>query len=196
VENHALHFPLTYKPEEQIALRPCLEPVYTDHPKLTTWLAGYRQALGDPEIFTILDRMNRQIHAELRYESREEPGALPPAETLRGDTCSCRDMAALLLESYRRLGVAARFVSGYIHGPTTEAGGAASHAWVEAYLPGAGWKGFDPTNACVVGSDHIPVAVNHHPEAVPPGSGSFVGLPSLAPTLAVDVRISQLPGSG
>lgn len=193
VEDHALHFPLTYKPEEQIALRPYLEPVYVDHPRLTVWLAGYQQASGGVETFSVLDGMNRQIHADFRYETREEAGVLSPAETLRRGKGSCRDLAALLLEACRRLGIAARFVSGYVHGPATEAGGAASHAWVEVYLPGAGWKGFDPTNASVVGPDHIPVAVHHHPEAVPPVAGSFIGNPDLSSDLTVDVQITQLP---
>ena len=101
-------------------------------------------------------------------------------------------MAALLLECCRRLGVAARFVGGYIHGPATEAGGAATHAWVEIYLPGAGWKGFDPSNATVVGPDHIPVAVHRDPEAIPPVAGSFTGPKGVSSVLTVDVQINQL----
>ena len=193
VEDHALHFPFTYGLHEQTALRPYLEPVYNDHQQLTVWLASYRQAPRGSETFAILDRMNRQIHAELAYEVREEAGVLPPAETLRRGKGSCRDTAALLLESCRRLGIAARFVSGYVHGPATEAGGAASHAWAEVYLPGAGWKGFDPSSGSIVGPDHIPVAVHHHPEAVPPVAGTFTGPQGLSPALAVDVQITQLP---
>jgi len=81
------------------------------------------------------------------------------------------------------LGIAARFVSGHVHGPATEAGGASTHAWAEVYLPGTGWKGFDPTNLAVVGPDHIPVAVHRRPEAVPPIAGSFTGPKGLAPTM-------------
>jgi transglutaminase-like putative cysteine protease len=195
VEEHALHFPLSYTPQEQIALRPYLEPVYTDHPRLAVWLEDYRDAPDGSETFSVLDRMNRRIHTDLSYATREEAGVLPPAETLQRGKGSCRDMAALLLESCRQLGIAARFVSGYVHGPASEAGGAASHAWVEVYLPGAGWKGFDPTNASVVGPDHIPVAVHRHPEAIPPVAGSFTGPPNLLPALTVDVRITRLPGS-
>lgn len=196
VEEHALHFPFSYRPEELAALRPYLEPIYINHPRLTDWLADYRQEPAGTETFSILDRMNRQIHADFDYEVREEAGVLPPAETLRRGRGSCRDMAALLLESCRQLGIAARFISGYIHGPATEAGGAASHAWAEVYLPGAGWKGFDPTNASVVGPDHIPVAVHRHPEAIPPVAGSFTGPPNLKPALTVDVQITRLPDAG
>jgi transglutaminase-like putative cysteine protease len=192
VLDHALHYPFDYMPEERTALRPYLEPVYGEDRRLVDWLAPYRKTLADTETFTVLDRINRQVHADLAYEVREEPGVLPPGETLRLGKGSCRDLAALFLESCRRLGIAARFVSGYVHGPATEAGGASSHAWAEVYLPGAGWKGFDPTNAAVVGPDHIPVVVHRHPEAVPPVAGTFTGPKDLAPTLTVDVQINEL----
>jgi transglutaminase-like putative cysteine protease len=192
VEDHALHFPFTYQAHEQIALRPYLEPVYQDHPLLTDWLAGFRQAAHASETFAVVDQMNRRIHSQVVYEVREEAGVLPPAETLRRGRGSCRDTAALIVESCRRLGVAARFVSGYVFGPATQAGGAASHAWGEVYLPGGGWKGFDPTSGSVVGADHIPVAVHHHPEAIPPVAGTFTGPRGLSPTMAVDVLITQL----
>lgn len=192
VEHHALHFPFTYRIEEQAALRPFMEPLYRANRRLAAWLTPYWQAPEDTETFAILDHMNRQIHDEIGYEVREEAGVLTPAETLRLGKGSCRDMAALFLESARRLGVAARFVSGYVHGPGTEGGGAATHAWTEVYLPGAGWKGFDPTTAAVVGPDHIPVAVHRRPEAIPPVAGTFTGPKGLTPALAVDVQIVQL----
>lgn len=192
VDDHALFFPFSYSPEEQIALRPFLEPVYADDVLLADWLSPYHQVTQRAETFSILDRMNRQITNDVAYELRNEAGVLHPAETLRRGKGSCRDMAALLLEACRRLGIAARFVSGYAHGPSAEAGGATSHAWVEVYLPGAGWKGFDATIAAVVGPDHIPVAVHRHPEAVPPVAGSFTGPANLLPTLTVDVRINRM----
>jgi transglutaminase-like putative cysteine protease len=192
VEDHALHFPFRYRQEEHTALGPYLEPAYPDEPRLAKWLKPYRKLPGQIETFEVLDRMNRQINAGFGYLVRHEEGVLSPAETLRLGQGSCRDLAALFLESCRRLGIAARFVSGYIHGPATEAGGAATHAWAEVYLPGAGWKGFDPTNAAVVGPDHIPVAVHHHPEAIPPVAGSFTGPKGLSASLSVDVQINQL----
>jgi transglutaminase-like putative cysteine protease len=193
VEDHALHFPFRYRPEEEAALRSYLDPVYNDHSRLELWLAPFQRVPKNCETFSVLDRMNHRIHADVAYEVREEAGVLAPAETLRLGAGSCRDLAALFLESCRRLGIAARFVSGYVHGPATEAGGAASHAWAEVYLPGAGWKGFDPTNASVVGPDHIPVAVHRHPEAVPPVAGTFTGPRDVSRTLTVAVQINQLP---
>jgi transglutaminase-like putative cysteine protease len=194
VEDHAVHFPFRYRREEHTALTPFLKPIYPDDPQLDDWLQPFRTS-PDTETFEILDHMNRRIHEDFAYEVREEEGVLPPAETLRLGRGSCRDLAALFLEACRRLGIAARFVSGYVHGPTTETGGAATHAWAEVYLPGAGWKGFDPTNLAVVGPDHIPVAVHRHPEAIPPVAGTFTGPEDLAPVLTVDVQIQQLGDS-
>lgn len=192
VEEHALHYPFSYTLEEQIALGPFLDPVYHDGQRLEGWLAPYRQVPPDTETFAILDGMNRRIHEELGYEVREEAGVMAPSDTLYRGRGSCRDMAALLMDSCRRLGIAARFVSGYVHGPATEAGGASTHAWAEVYLPGAGWKGFDPTNGAVVGPDHIPIAVHHHPEAVPPVAGVYTGPDGVGSTLSVDVQINLL----
>lgn len=192
VAEHALHFPFDYLPEEQTALRPHMEPLYQDDATLMDWLAPFRKLPADTETFTVLDKLNHQIHDQIRYQAREEPGVLRPAQMLEGQQGSCRDMATLFMESCRRLGIAARFVSGYAHAPSTEAGGASSHAWAEAYLPGAGWKGFDPTNASVVGPDHIPVAVHRDPEAIPPVAGSIIGPDKVATGMTVNVRISQL----
>ncbi|MGB5649301.1 MAG: transglutaminase family protein [Sedimenticolaceae bacterium] len=192
VEPHALYFPFRYAAAEQAALAHYLVPSYGDDPRLEEWLEPYRKPVGVTETFAVLDALNRRIHASFGYQIREEQGVLSPAETLGIGKGSCRDMATLFLESCRRLGIAARFVSGYVHGPATEVGSAATHAWAEVYLPGAGWKGFDPTNASVVGPDHIPVAVHHDPEAVPPVAGSFTGPKGPPPRLTVDVQINLL----
>ena len=111
-------------------------------------------------------------------------------------------MAALFVESCRRLGVAARFVSGYAHGPGTERGGASSRM-AEVYLPGAGWKGFDPTAASIVGPDHITVAVHRQRRAVPRWPAALPGhrgIPTLdgRTDLAVGRRcaVAGYPGIG
>jgi transglutaminase-like putative cysteine protease len=192
VEERAVRFPLAYDAEELDALGAYLKPVYPDDRQLWAWLEPYRGLPIGTETFTVLDRINHRIHREFRYQARSEEGVRPPGLTLHLGEGACRDFAALMMESCRRLGIAARFVSGYVHGPATEAGGAATHAWTEVYLPGAGWKGFDPTEATVVGPDHIPVAVHNHPQAIPPVSGSFMGRADVGSTLAVEMRITQL----
>ena len=93
------------------------------------------------ETFTLLDRLNREIAGGFSYQIREEPGVQPPAQTLRRNSGSCRDFAALFMEVCRHLGLASRFVSGYLYSWDTDAGNAATHAWAEVYVPGAGWKG-------------------------------------------------------
>ena len=90
------------------------------------------------------------------------------------------------------MGLASRFVSGYLHMPDNELWNASTHAWAEVYLPGPGWKGFDPTSGLIIGNQHIPVAVARHPEAVPPVAGSDIGPTGQNPALSVAVRVSEL----
>jgi len=151
---------------------------------------------GPIPTFTLLDRMNREIAGRLLYQLREEQGVQPPALTLARSSGSCRDFAALFMEACRQLGMACRFVSGYLFTFDTDAGNASTHAWAEVYLPGAGWKGFDPTSGEVTGNRHIAVAVARHPEAVPPVAGSYRGPPGESPLFSVAVRVSALvPGT-
>jgi transglutaminase-like putative cysteine protease len=128
----------------------------------------------------------------MAYQMREAPGVQTPGATVAQQSGSCRDFATLFMEACRLMGLAARFVSGYLHCPATEAGHGATHAWAEVYLPGAGWKGFDPTIGALVGVDHIPVAVHRHPEAIPPIAGSFVGQLAAPPALEVEVQVHTM----
>src|SRR2546428_4048181 len=121
------------------------------------------------------DRMTRAPAGGLPEMIPEEPGVQSPAQPLASRRGSCRDYAALFIEACRYLGLASRFVSGYLHAPATEAGNAATHAWAEVYLPGPGWKGFDPTIGEITGSRHIAVAVERPPGTGPPIFGSFLG---------------------
>jgi len=144
------------------------------------------------ETYVLLDRINRTIASEFQYVAREAPGVQTPAQTLDMKRGSCRDFAALFMETCRHLQLASRFVSGYLHAPATETGNGATHAWTEVYLPGPGWKGFDSTTGEVTGTKHIAVAVARYPEAVPPVSGSFVGPRDMLPSLTVNVRVSAM----
>jgi transglutaminase-like putative cysteine protease len=98
------------------------------------------------------------------------------------------------MEACRHLGLASRFVSGYLDTLLNDDSNGSTHAWAEVYLPGAGWKGFDPTSGEVTGNRHIATAVARHPEAVPPVAGSYLGPPNLNPILSVAVRVSALAG--
>ncbi len=193
VEEEALHFPFHYDPLERIDLLPYVTSVFPeDSQALHDWVQQFWQHGKVIETYVLLDQMNAAIATQMTYMMREAPGVQAPGVTLAQQNGSCRDFATLFMEACRLIGLAARFVSGYLHCPATEVGHGATHAWTEVYLPGAGWKGFDPTSGNVVGADHIPVAVHRHPETIPPVAGSFVGQLSQPPSLCVDVQVHTL----
>jgi transglutaminase-like putative cysteine protease len=142
------------------------------------------------ETFSMMQRLAQRIQQSLTYQRREEPGVQTPAQTLSLGTGSCRDYAYLFMEAAHHLGLAARFVSGYLHAPPADSDYGATHAWAEVFLPGAGWTGIDPTIGSLAGTDHIAIAVARLPESVPPVSGSFAG--SSASTLDVGVWVTEL----
>lgn len=192
VEDYAVRYPFEYPSEERADLASFQQSIYPlQRAVLRDWLGQLGLTQGSMETYVLLDRLNRTIARDFRYVIREEPGVQSPARTLASQTGSCRDYATLFIETCRYLGLASRFVSGYSHVPELGAGSAATHAWAEVYLPGPGWKGFDPTAGEVTGSRHIPVAVARHPETVPPVAGSFIG-PNVIPRLTVAVQVTAL----
>jgi transglutaminase-like putative cysteine protease len=193
VSDYAVNYPFLYTPEERVDLLPYEQPVYpNDQHALRDWVSGFGFGQGPIETYAMLDRINRALADGLTYITREEPGVQSPDQTLASRRGSCRDYAALFIEACRHLGLASRFVSGYLHAPATEEGNAATHAWAEVYLPGPGWKGFDPTIGEITGSSHIAVAVARHPETVPAVAGTFVGPSESPPVLIVDVQVTAL----
>lgn len=189
VDPEALFFPFHYGDDEQLLLAPYRQPV--DHDMtLERWVAGLYAPGEHLETYTLLQRISSCIHGTLRYVRREEPGVQLPAHTLSSGSGSCRDFATLFLAAARLLGLAARFVSGYLHDPMSSEGGGSTHAWAEVYLPGAGWTGFDPTTGGLAGPDHIAVAVSHRPDGVPPVAGSFRG--TARSTMTVRVWVTQV----
>lgn len=191
VEDYAANYPFLYAVGEQVDLASFQQPVFFNEQHIINhWLQ--QLGLHGMETFALLVKMNQVIHSQFRYQMREEPGVQSPSQTLNQRSGSCRDYATLFIEACRCLGLASRFVSGYLHAPATEAGNATTHAWVEVYLPGTGWKGFDPTAGEVTGSHHIAVAVARDPESVPPVSGSFIGLGLMLPKLLVNVQVNLL----
>jgi transglutaminase-like putative cysteine protease len=138
--------------------------------------------------------MTLGIKNDFLYTRRSEKGVQSPSETLDSRRGSCRDFAVLMMEAVRSLGLAARFVSGYIFVPHHKSavgatlGGGSTHAWMQAYLPGAGWIDFDPTNSIIGNRNLIRVAVAWDPQQVLPLWGTFVGSPSSF--LGMDVTVS------
>jgi len=127
---------------------------------------------------------------------REREGVQSPLETLELRSGSCRDLAVFMMEAARSLGLGARFVSGYLYDEhlVGAAGGmvgtGATHAWVQVFLPGAGWVEFDPTNALVGGRNLIRVAVARDASQAVPLTGSFKGLPGAFLSLSVNVTVT------
>ncbi len=193
IEAYAFNYPFRYAEADWADLSPYQQAIYPqDQLALQQWLFQIGLMQNNLQTFTLLSQLNQAIHQQFRYQTREEAGVQSPAKTISLASGSCRDYATLFIEACRLLGLASRFVSGYLHAPATEAGNATTHAWAEVYLPGTGWKGFDPTAGEVTGSQHIAVAVARNPEAVPPVSGSFVGPAFATPSLMVNVQVNLL----
>ena len=190
VADYAIDYPFTYQTDDRIMLLPYMAfPEQKTHTQLNTWIGGFWQPEEPIQTYTLLQRLCTHIHQTQSYRIREEPGVQTAGQTLECGTGSCRDFALLFMEAARCLGLAARFVSGYLHAPPSATDYGATHAWAEVYLPGAGWKGFDPTVGAIAGTDHIAVAVARLPESVPPIEGSFVGPPES--TLDVGVWVTK-----
>lgn len=191
VADYATQYPFYYSPEDIPVLLPYMQlTADTDMQQLPNWVGALWQPGEQIQTYALLRRLNVQIFQTLAYQLREEPGVQSPAETLARCSGSCRDSAYLFMEAARRLGFAARFVSGYLNAEPSAVNFGATHAWAEVFLPGAGWKGFDPSIGKVVGTDHIAVAVARLPESVPPVAGAFFGPPGA--NLDVGVWVTKL----
>jgi transglutaminase-like putative cysteine protease len=187
----AMDYPFAYPPEDWVVLAPYTNAAgVLPGSLLAEWVANLWQPGERLQTYALLQRLCGHINKNLSYRLREEPGVQSAADTLSWGTGSCRDFANLFMEAARHLGLAARFVSGYLHAPPSPVNFGATHAWSEVYLPGAGWKGFDPTTGELVGTTHIAVAVARQPEFVPPVAGSFVGPPGAH--LDVGVWVTEL----
>jgi len=179
LEPYAEEFPFEYEAWESRELRPFLETLPVG-PHLTKYVAGVSRKKRRTVDFLV--ELNARLQTEIGYLIRMEPGVQTPEETLSKRSGSCRDTSWLLVQVLRNLGLAARFVSGYLiqlkpdvkslDGPS----GAAEdftdlHAWAEVYLPGAGWIGLDPTSGLFAGEGHIPLAATPDPQSAAPVTG-------------------------
>lgn len=182
-------YPFRISNDEAVSLSPHRIQAYLGNsPACLDWRARFWRAGQVTDTLALLDGINRAIASEFTYAERHAEGVQSPDVTLATRTGSCRDFATLFMETCRGLGLAARFVSGYLCTGSSAGPGGSTHAWAEVYLPGAGWRGYDSTLGETTGGSHIAVAVARHPSAVPPVAGSFVGPAGLAPTLFVGVK--------
>lgn len=196
IEPEAVQYPFFYNWETLLGLSAQVQPVYPeDLACVRDWIASFWQPGQTIDTLALLMRMNERINQDFRYHIRNDPGVQKPAETLARKSGACRDFATLFIEACRSLGLGARFVSGYILTGGEAGADASTHAWAEIYLPGVGWKGFDPTLGLLTNSQHVAVAVSRHPENVAPISGSFLGSGSAFLNTEVQVRVQEIvPG--
>jgi transglutaminase-like putative cysteine protease len=195
IEEYAKKYPFTYGADEMPDLLRAMERQYLDPDhEIDRWARQFVRHDGRTETTQMLAAMTDAIRQSLTYVAREEAGVQDPVRTLRLGSGSCRDFAVLMMEAVRSLGLAAHFVSGYLHVPEgrrdERAGQGATHAWLRVYLPGAGWVEFDPTNGIVGNQDLIRVAVVRDPRQAVPVSGTWTGFPSDALGMTVEIEVA------
>jgi len=189
----ALSYPFLYDDDDWIDLGPLAVPQYADaRGRLSDWVEGF--VMGRPtDTLSLLKDVSNGVFSQISYQDRETEGTQGPLETLDRGWGSCRDFAVLYAEAVRTLGFGARIVSGYLHDPTRSltgsAGTGSTHAWVEVFIPGAGWVAFDPTNRTMGSGNLIAVAAARHIAQVAPVTGSFHGAPDDMQEMSVEVRV-------
>jgi transglutaminase-like putative cysteine protease len=155
--------------------RQYLDPEQT----IDKWVRKFLRQGRPTETGEFLMTLTSAIKESFAYSSRAERGTQSPSQTLSGGRGSCRDFALLMMEAVRSLGLAARFVSGYLHVPSHSSdvfeGGGHTHAWCQVFLPGAGWVEFDPTNGIVGNRNLIRVGVARDPRQAIPLYGTYFG---------------------
>ena len=197
-DDPAYFYPFVYDDEEFLDLVQFITPQYGDpNGELSAWARKFLDEQGATPTFNILSGMTHGIRETFTYRKRHEHGTQHPLDTLQTQSGSCRDYALFMIEALRRLGIAARFVSGYLFIPGDRAhgyvGGGSTHAWVQVYLPNAGWIEFDPTNGIVGTRDLLRVAVARDPRQAIPLHGTYLG--SADAFAGMDVSINVVSAS-
>ena len=188
----ATWMPPSYTAAERLALMPFLLPSYEDpNHQLRAWAQPFAQSAPDGGPRQTIALMTEAIRQSFTYTMRDEEGTQTPNETLTLRSGACRDYATMMIDALRRLGFAARFVSGYLYSPATgdNQGGGATHGWVQVYLSDCGWFPVDPTNNLIGGSDLIRIAVARQASEVAPLSGEWFGSAGDYVGMSVDVRV-------
>jgi transglutaminase-like putative cysteine protease len=188
VDPAAQSYPFQYDAVDQVDIVPYRLPSYPhDGPSVQEWLRDLYQPGQTRNTSDLLNQPNTRIYYSFRYIRREEDGVQQPCRTHSPGTESCRDFAVFMMEAAGHWGFASRFVSGYIQMGEGQHG--ATHAWTEIYLPGAGWRGFDPTNYKLAGAEHVSVAVARDHEKACPLSGSWHGPGTAFERMDVSVQV-------
>jgi len=188
-------YPFIYSSSDRVDLGRLLEQHYPDpNGVLARWTDGFVTS-RPMRTLDLLTNMNAALKPVIVYAERHESGTQSPAETLEKKAGACRDFAMVFIEAARYLGFGARFVSGYLYDPALDRGDAtqavaATHAWAEVYLPGAGWIEYDPTDVLIAGENLIRVAVTRDPSQAIPISGSYTGGTADFLGMAVEVAVT------
>jgi transglutaminase-like putative cysteine protease len=197
LEEYARTFPFCYDEDELPDLTRGLLRHYPGD-EIAHWARQFLGPKGTTDTIGMLRSITSAIKKDFGYKRRIAKGIQSPSETLECRQGSCRDFALLMIEAARSLGLAARFVSGYIFVPNRKItadviGGGATHAWMQVYLPGAGWIDFDPTNDIIGNRNLIRVAVAWDPKQALPLWGTYDGPASAF--LSMDVSVSVTEGT-
>ena len=197
VEPYAEKFPFSYSAEDAADLGRTKERHYPDSEhKVDAWAKGVLEKTPDGKTLDVLMAMTTGVKEQFEYVARDAEGVQTPVETLSLGSGSCRDFAVFMMEAVRSLGLAARFVSGYLYDEKLIGaaggmiGGGATHAWLQVFLPGAGWVEYDPTNALAGGANLIRVAVAGDASQAVPLAGSYQGPPDAFVSMAVEVSVT------
>ena len=187
----AQSYPFQYAANEQVEIIPYRVPSYPhDGPAVQQWLLNLYSPGQLINTSDLLNKLNTRIYEAFRYNARYDPGVQLPCQTLALGSGSCRDYAVFMMEAARHWGFASRFVTGYIQMGEGQHG--ATHAWTEVYIPGAGWRGFDPTNNKLAGSEHVSVAVAREQDRASPLAGSWEGPSDAWDRMEVSVQVVAL----
>ena len=188
----AMKAPFAYTEAEAAMLAPFLALSDERRKLLHNWLSDVLPNAPEDTIGRV-NAVSSAVREQIQYAERHEQGIQSPDETLARASGTCRDLAVLQMTVCRSLNIAARFVSGYLFDPSVENGQPAGslHAWVEVFLPGAGWRGFDPTHAIMVDEHFVPVASGRRPENLNPVTGTFFGSKNARASMETQLDISE-----
>jgi transglutaminase-like putative cysteine protease len=199
IEEYARAYPFVYGAEEMPDLVHFVEPQLIDPDcQVERWTRTFLRKDRPTDTREFLIDLTHGIKRTFKHVRRDEKGIQGPLQTLELGSGSCRDLAILMIEAVRSLGMAARFVSGYLHIPDDDGqghvGGGNTHAWAQVYLPGPGWVDFDPSSGIVGNRDLIRVAVVRDPRQALPLHGTWTGFPSDYLGMKVEVAVTSEAG--
>jgi transglutaminase-like putative cysteine protease len=199
IKSFARIYPFAYAPEDRPGLEPFIQPL-SPHSAIDRWSAAFFREDGSADTHELLGNMTRAIRRSFKHVSRHEKGVQDPLCTLNLGGGSCRDLAVLMIAALRARGIAARFVSGYLHLSDDDAddcaAGGNTHAWVQVYVPGPGWVDFDPSAGIVGNEKLIRVAVAPHPREAIPLQGTWFGTAADYLAMKVAVKVTTAAATG